>query len=129
MALAKGRNLLARSLRLLHSPLSSSQAGSLDTGPRLGGPQPSRGCSPAMRVAWALLRNVACLFGGHAAALASLQGNGSPPPSAQEVSRTRVDSASLSVRPITQQRWHSCMDTRVTWTLLHSNTVMPHHSM
>ena len=85
MALPKGRNLLARALRLLHSPLSTGQAGPSENGGRRMGPMPSRGCSPAMRLAWALLRNVSYLFGGHTAALAAIKAPDGGKPASQEV--------------------------------------------
>ncbi|KAK9847108.1 hypothetical protein WJX84_012013 [Apatococcus fuscideae] len=98
MALPKGRVLLARALRLLYAPLSAGWV----PAPELNGPRPTptptKGCSPAMRLAWALLRNVSYIFGGHTAAplgLASLQ---AAQPDAQEVEeRSKVAAAGVEV--------------------------------
>ena len=85
MALPKGRVLLARALRLLYAPLSAGWVPPPDlNGPRLT-PTPTRGCSPAMRLAWALLRNVSYIFGGHAAASTGLAALRGAQPDAQEV--------------------------------------------
>ena len=85
MALPKGRVLLARALRLLYAPLSAGWV----PPPELNGPRPIpapiRGCSPAMRLAWALLRNISYLFGGHVAASEGLALRQGPQLDAQEV--------------------------------------------
>ncbi len=95
MALPKGRNLLARALRLLHSPLSTGQAGTWDNGTRRLTPPPTRGCSPAMRLAWALLRNVSYLFGGHAAAVAGIKRSASAKPVTQQEVQLNWNSSHL----------------------------------